>query len=77
LAVVVAAPILWQYFKWFFDDLSGFISDASLGGLPDWYAFLKDKYWEGEWAEVKIFFFLLLCVGFTASLYKAATLIFY
>lgn len=77
LAVFVAAPILWQYMKWLFGDLSGFISDATLGGLPDWYTFLINKYWEGEWAEIKIVFFLLLCIGFIASLYKVAKLIFY
>lgn len=77
LAATVAAPILWQYFKWFFGDMGGFVSDAALGGAPDWYAFLKGKYWEGEWVELKIGFFLFICVALIASFYKAATLVFY
>jgi len=76
LAVVVAIPILIQYWKWIFGDMGGFVSDITLGGMPDWLAFLRGKYWEGEWAEIKIIFFILICCALTASFYKIATLIF-
>lgn len=77
LAIALALPVIKQYFKWFFGDLSGFTSDASLGAMPDIYAMFKGKYLEGEWAELKILFFILICICLIAFIYKIASFIFY
>jgi hypothetical protein len=76
-AIVLAFPVIKQYFKWFFGDLGGFTSDVSLSAMPDIYAMFKGKYLEGEWAELKIFFFILTCICLIAFIYKIASLIFY
>lgn len=70
LAVLVALPLLWQYFRLFFGDLGGFVDDAELGGASDWDTLLKGRYVDGQWAELKIAFFVLICVALVASFYK-------
>ena len=76
ISVVIAVPVLHQYFKWFFGDASGLrndIADAAVQtGLPSSWTL-----WQGEWAEVKIGTFLLLVVSFTAALYKIVIMIFF
>jgi hypothetical protein len=77
IALLIAAPVMYQYWKWFFGDLAGFGTDAKDAAIPDWYAFLRGRYWQGEWAELKIIVFLLLFVGVVAALYKIGTAIFF
>jgi hypothetical protein len=76
LATLAAAPILLQYFKWFFRDTLSFLDDAILAGLPDWWTLFTDRYLEGEWAEIKLIYFFIICGGLVASFYKIGTLIF-
>ena len=72
LAICVAIPILWQYWQWLFGGIHNFVEDVKDAAAPDWYAFLRGRYWEGEWAELKIVVFMLLCVGLAAALYTMA-----
>lgn len=77
LAIGVAIPFLWQFWRWFFGDIFGFAEDVKDAGLPDWYAFLKGRYWEGEWAELKIFVFIGLCIAFIVALYTLCVKVIY
>ena len=77
MAVAVAFPVLSQYFKWFFGDAAGLREDVVDAAMPDWLAVLFGRFWQGEWAEVKIGAFLLLVIGFTAALYKIGVMIFF
>ncbi len=77
LAIAIAIPVLFQYFKWFFGDVAGLRDDAVNVALPDWLALLMGRFWQGEWAVVKIGAFILLVAGFTAALYKIGVMIFF
>jgi hypothetical protein len=76
-AICIAAPILWHYWQWFFGNIHDFAADVKDAAVPDWYAFLRGRYWEGEWAELKIGAFILLSVSFVAAIYTIAIKIFY
>ncbi len=77
IVIIIALPIIWQFWKLFFGNLREFISDVTIGGLPDLFAFLTGRFWESEWAKFKIIFFILLSVGTMAALYKLGSTIFY
>ena len=77
LSICIAVPILMNYVGWLFGGSRGLAEDLKVAALPDWYAFLKGRYWESEWAELKIGAFVLLCFGFVAALYKIGVKIFF
>lgn len=68
VAVTAPIPIQREFGKWFFGDLGGFAQDVKLAALPDLFAALKASFWDGEWAEVKLLYFALLCFGTNAAL---------
>ena len=47
VALIIAIPVLLQYFKWFFGDAAGLRQDVEDAAVPDWFAFLRGRYWEG------------------------------
>jgi hypothetical protein len=76
-ALLITVPVMNQYWKWFFGDIAGFGEDVKDAVVPDWYALLRGRYWEGEWAELKIVFFVLLFFGTVAAVYKIGVAIFF
>lgn len=77
VAIVVAAPVLYQYFKWFFGNAAGLGEDAAQAALPNWFAALCCRYWESQWEALKIGFFVLLASGVVTALYKIGVMIFF
>ena len=77
LAITISLPVLKQYWKWVFGDTSNFVSDVKDAAMPDWYAFFRGRYWESEWAELKIGFFIILCISCVAAAYKLGVTVFY
>lgn len=76
-AICIAVPILRHYWQWFFGSIHDFATDLKDAAAPDWCAFLRGKYWEGEWAGLKIGAFILMSVGFVAAIYTIAVKVFY
>jgi len=77
IATIIAIPIIWQYWKWMFGDIGAFSDDIKDAALPDLFAAYIGRYWESEWAALKIGLFLLLCVGVIAATYKLGSIIFF
>ena len=59
-----------EMWRLIFGDGADFIEDVKIAAVPDWYAWLKGRYWEGEWAELKLLFFALCGVGVPTALYR-------
>ncbi len=76
-SICLAIPVLLQLWEWMFGDLRGFFSDLFEASLPDWLSLLRMRYWEGEWAELKLGLFLLLCIGVPAAFYKVGERVLY
>lgn len=77
IAVVIAAPVLYQYFQWFFGYGAGLQEDALRAAEPDWCALLRDRCWEGQRAELKITCLAVLVIGVVAAMYKIGMLVFF
>lgn len=75
ITTIIAIPVIWQYWKWIFGDINSFGEDLKVAALPDLFAALLGRYWESEWAELKIGFFIVLCVGVIAATYKLGTIL--
>lgn len=76
-AIMVGIPLIFFFWGWCFGDLRQFIADITDASMPDLWQALRGRYWEGEWAELKLGFFLLYSFGIMAALYKLATVIIY
>lgn len=76
-SILLSLPVLWQYWKWMFGGTEGFLDDVRSAAEPDWFALWKGRYWEGEWAELKIGFFVFLCGGLVAAFYKLGCVVLY
>lgn len=77
LALAIAIPVMPRYWRWFFGNAEESIQGLKDALVPDLWAALKGRYWEGEWAELKLAGFVLLGIGFVAALYKIGVDIFY
>lgn len=71
----LALLCLWPFWRWFFGDIYGFSEDVSDASTSDTINFIRGRYWEGEWASLKLAAFAALSFGAVASFYKLATVI--
>ena len=76
-AICLAIPVIWGYWRWFFGDAEDFATDLEDADYRDWINLLRGRYWEGEWAEVKIIWFVIISGGFVAALYAIGVRVFY
>ena len=77
LSIAIAVPVMLRYWQWFFGNAEESVQDLKDALVPDLWAALKGRYWEGEWAELKLASFLLLGLAFVAALYKIGVDVFY
>ncbi len=77
LAFVISIPIFWQCWKWFFGDLKSFRDDVSGALVPSFLTVVWGSFYQAEWAELKIFFLLLICSLEIAAVYKLILIIWY
>lgn len=68
--LALAVPPLREIRRLLFGGGADFTEDLALAALPDWRAWLQGRYWDGQWAELKLALFALLCVGLPAAFYR-------
>lgn len=68
--LALSVPPLREIWRMIFGDAADFAEDLRLAALPDWWAWFQGRYWDGQWAELKLTVFALLCVGLPAALYR-------
>ncbi len=76
VAIPVAIMFLAPWFRWFFGNLRGLGEDVTVASIPDCISVFTKYFWRGEWAEVKLLYFVLLCIGVVAALYHVFVLLF-
>ena len=70
LASAIAGAItLWLMFPVFFDDREEFFEAIKFWLTPDIVSMFKGNYWEGGWAEFKLFVWIACAGGISYGLY--------
>ena len=76
-AICLAIPVIVGYWRLFFGNLKDFSQDLEDAAYPDWIAFLRGRFWEGEWVELKLLWFVIITVGLVAAFYVIGVKTFY
>lgn len=72
LILSICFAVLFSSYVWeaFFGDVKGFVQDIKDAALPDLFACLMGRYWDGEWAELKLGVFILIFIGLVLVFFK-------
>lgn len=80
VALVVAAPVLWLFWRQFFGDREDLADDLErlhqVRRSPLRVA-LRGEYQDHAWSSLRLLIFLLIGFGFAAGLYRALSLLFF
>lgn len=73
--IVFSFPVYWLVGRYFFSDWQDFLENLRLLYQPFWLSAFRREFNEDIWAEIKLFFYLLICAcwvfGITILIIKA------
>lgn len=72
LSALCGLPVYWQLGTLFYNDADDFLNALRLFFQPDWLSFLRGEWADDHWETLKLLFFVGLCAGVSAVIYKGA-----
>ncbi|BBP01088.1 hypothetical protein SFSGTM_17960 [Sulfuriferula nivalis] len=76
VCLFVASPAYIAVGSVFYDSWEDFLDTLRLFFQPSWLSLLRGEWSEDNWATLKLFFYLVVCLALATALYKAVKLFF-